>query len=362
MSTMRLDQKLIEEYLQAFRSVAESSFYVMGQYCDTFEREFASFLGREYCVGTGNGLDALTVILMALGIGPGDEVIVPSNTYIATVLAVTRTGAEPVFAEPDIRTSNVDPEAVAGLIGSRTKAILVVHLYGQPCDMEKITALAKQRNLHVIEDCAQSHGASLYGKMTGSFGTAAGFSFYPTKNLGALGDGGAVVTDDEALAGKVRAMRNYGSEIKYQNRYAGINSRLDEVQAALLSVKLKHLDENTRARRKTAKRYMTEINNPEIILPSVIEGADPVWHIFAIRCKEREKLQAYLSERGIGTTIHYPIPPHLQECYRYLGYQKGDFPIAEELASTELSIPMYYGMTAEEEDRVITALNDFGRH
>ena len=359
MSTMLLDKELRNEYIEAFSAVVDDSFYIMGKRCDEFEREFADFCGSKYCIGTGNGLDALTLILMALGIGSGDEVIVPSNTYIATVLAVTRVGATPIFAEPDIRTANIDASNIISRITQRTRAILPVHLYGQPCDMQEIMDVAGKNHLYVIEDCAQSHGATYHGKMTGIFGIASGFSFYPTKNLGALGDGGAVVTNDEELAAKVRAIRNYGSEKKYENKYVGINSRLDEVQAALLSVKLKHFDRILEERKRVAERYLEGIHNPKIILPYVSDDVDHVWHIFAVRCNERNALKAYLEAQGIGTGIHYPIPPHLQACYSYLGYRHGDFPVAEELASTELSLPIFYGMTDEQIDKVIMTVNRF---
>ena len=359
MSTMLLDKELRDEYMEAFSAVVDDSFYIMGKRCDKFEREFADSCGSKYCIGTGNGLDSLALILMALDIGPGDEVIVPSNTYIATVLAVTRVGATPIFVEPDIRTSNIDAACISEKITAKARAILPVHLYGQPCDMDGIMDIAVKKHLYVVEDCAQSHGATYHGKVTGSFGIASGFSFYPTKNLGALGDGGAVVTSDAALAEKVRAIRNYGSEIKYENKYIGINSRLDEIQAALLSVKLKHFDRILQERKRVAKRYLEEIHNPKIILPYVVDDADPVWHIFAVRCNARDKLIEYLKKNGIGTAIHYPIPPHLQTCYKSLGYKQGDFPIAEELALTELSLPVFHGMTDEQVDKVITALNKF---
>jgi len=358
-STEPLDKELKNEYLKAFESVVNQSFYIMGQQCEAFERAFAEFCGVGYCIGTGNGLDALTAILTALEIGSGDEVIVPSNTYIATALAVTRIGATPVFADPDIRNYNLTAAGIAEKISRKTKAILPVHLYGQPCDMDPIAQLANENHVYVIEDCAQAHGATYHGKKTGSFGIASAFSFYPTKNLGALGDGGAVVTDDADLAKKIRAIRNYGSEIKYENKYTGFNSRLDEVQAALLNVKLRRAKSITEVRREIAKQYLDGITNPKILLPQVMEGVDSVWHLFAIRCEERDRLKQYLFEHGIETMIHYPIPPHLQACYQSLGYRRGDFPIAEELASTELSLPLFYGMTKEEVDRVIDALNRF---
>ena len=323
------------------------------------ERSFAEYCNTMYCVGVGNGLDALFLSLKALGIGENDEVIVPSNTYIATALAVTYVGAKPVFVEPDIRTYNIDPTKIEAAITDKTKAMIPVHLYGQPCDMDPILEIAKKHNLFVIEDCAQAHGAMYKGKAVGSFGDAAGFSFYPGKNLGALGDAGAVVTNNEELAKKIRALGNYGSDYKYHHIYKGNNSRLDELQAAFLSVKLPHLDKMNKERRRIAQRYIDGITNEEVILPFIPAYANPVWHIFGIRCKRRNELEKYLNDAGIGTNKHYPIPIHLQECYKDLGFMKGDFPIAEEISATELSIPMYYGMTDEEVQYVIDRINEF---
>lgn len=312
-------------------------------------------------VGVGNGLDALFLALKALGVGEGDEVIVPSNTYIATALAVTYVGATPVFVEPDIRTFNIDPVKIENAITDKTKAIMPVHLYGQACDMDPIMEIARKHNLYVVEDCAQAHGATYKGKVIGSFGDAAGFSFYPGKNLGALGDAGATVTNDEELAKKIRALGNYGSDYKYHHIYQGNNSRLDELQAAFLAAKLSILDKVNENRRSIADKYLAGIKNSEIILPFVPEYANPVWHIFAIRCKRRDELEKFLNDAGIGTNKHYPIPIHLQECYKDLGFKEGDFPIAEEISSTQLSIPMYYGMTDEEVQYVIDKVNEFGR-
>ena len=307
----------------------------------------------------GNGLDALFLALKALGVGAGDEVIVPSNTYIATALAVTYVGATPVFVEPDIRTFNIDPTRIEEAITEKTKAIMPVHLYGQPCDMDPIMEIAKKNGLFVVEDCAQAHGATYKGKVIGSFGDAAGFSFYPGKNLGALGDAGATVTNNEELAKKVRALGNYGSDYKYHHIYKGNNSRLDELQAAFLAAKLPHLNRMNEERRRIAQKYIDGIKNEEVILPYVPEYANPVWHIFGIRCKRRDELEKFLNDAGIGTNKHYPIPMHLQECYKDLGFKEGDFPIAEEISSTQLSIPMYYGMTDEEVQYVIDKVNEF---
>ena len=343
----------------AFERVFERSWYIEGKEDEAFEKAFAEYCGTKYCIGVGNGLDALMLILKALEIGEGDEVIVPSNTYIATALAATYTGAKPVFVEPTLETFNIDPGRIEAAITERTKAIMPVHLYGRACDMDPIMEIAGKYRLRVIEDCAQAHGATYKGRKIGTFGDAAGFSFYPGKNLGALGDAGAVVTDDEGIAQKVRALGNYGSDYKYHHIYKGNNSRLDELQAAFLAAKLPLLDRMNEVRRRIAGRYLQEIRNPEVILPAVTEGYVPVWHIFGIRCRRRDELEAYLNGKGIGTNKHYPIPMHLQKCYRDLGFRKGDFPIAEEISETELSLPMYYGMTEEETSFVIDAINEF---
>ena len=335
------------------------SWYIEGQEDEAFEQAFAAYCGVRHCVGVGNGLDALMLILKALGIGPGDEVLVPSNTYIATALAVTYVGALPVFVEPDIRTFDLDPARIEAKITERTKAIMPVHLYGQACDMDPIMAAAKKHGLYVVEDCAQAHGATYKGQKVGSFGDAAGFSFYPGKNLGALGDAGAVVTDSDEIAKAVRALGNYGSDYKYHHILKGHNSRLDELQAAFLSAKLPHLDRMNEERRRIAARYSAEIRNPKITLPLVLPDCVPVWHVYGVRCRERDALEKHLNERGIGTNKHYPIPMHRQECYRDLGLNQGALPIAEEISATELSIPMYYGMTDAEIQYVIDALNDF---
>ena len=358
-SFLPMERELDKELRAAFDRVFASSWYIEGKEDEAFEKAFAEYCGTKYCIGVGNGLDALVMILKAMDIGEGDEVIVPSNTYIATALAVTYAGATPVFVEPDIRTFNIDTAKIEAAITAKTKAIMPVHLYGQPCDMDPVMAIAKKYSLKVIEDCAQAHGAAYKGKKISTFGDAAGFSFYPGKNLGALGDAGAVVTNDEALAQKVRALGNYGSDYKYHHIYKGNNSRLDELQAAFLSAKLPILDRMNAERRRIAGRYLSEINNPKITLPYVPDYAEPVWHIFGIRCDERERLEEHLKKAEIMTNKHYPIPMHLQECYKDLGFNEGDYPIAEEISRTELSIPMYYGMTDEEISYVIDALNSF---
>ena len=356
-----LESELDTELRAAFERVYSSSWYIEGKEDAAFEKSFAEFCGVNYCVGCGNGLDALVLALKALGIGEGDEVIVPSNTYIATALAVTYVGAKPVFVEPRIETFNIDPDKIESAITDKTKVIMPVHLYGQACDMDAIMDIAGRHNLKVVEDCAQAHGATYKGQRVGSFGDAAGFSFYPGKNLGALGDAGAVVTNNEALAKKIRALGNYGSDYKYHHIYKGNNSRLDELQAAFLSAKLHHMDRINEERRRIANRYLNEIHNSKIVLPVVEKDMVPVWHIFGIRCAERDELEKYLNDNGIGTNKHYPISMHLQECYKDLGYKEGDFPIAEEISKTELSLPMFYGMTDEQVDYVIHSINEFGR-
>lgn len=354
-----LEKELDKDLRAAFERVYDRSWYIEGVEDEAFEKAFAEYCDSKYCVGVGNGLDSLFLALKAMGIKEGDEVIVPSNTYIATALAVTYTGATPIFVEPDIRTFNVDPTKIEAAISDKTKAIMPVHLYGQACDMDPIMEVAKKYNLYVVEDCAQAHGAKYKGKVIGSFGDAAGFSFYPGKNLGALGDAGATVTNNEELAKKVRALGNYGSDYKYHHIYQGNNSRLDELQAAFLAAKLPHLNKVNAERRKIAQKYLDGINNPEIILPFVPEYAEPVWHIFGVRCDRRDELEKFLNDVGISTNKHYPIPMHLQGCYADLGFKKGDYPIAEEISETELSIPMYYGMTDEEVQYVIDRMNEF---
>lgn len=354
-----LEKELDSQLRAAFERVYENSWYIDGCEDKAFEEAFAAFCHTDYCVGCGNGLDALMLVLKAWGIGAGDEVIVPSNTYIATALAVTYVGAKPVFVEPDIRTYNIDPTKIEEKITANTKAIMPVHLYGQACEMDPIMAIAEKHGLYVLEDCAQAHGATYKGKIIGSFGDAAGFSFYPGKNLGALGDAGATVTNDKALADKVRALGNYGSDYKYHHIYKGNNSRLDELQAAFLSAKLPLMDKVNEARRAVADKYLSGITNPAIILPYVPEYAVPVWHVFAVRCERRDELAQYLADKGIGTNRHYPIAMHLQDCYADLGIKEGELPIAEKISATELSIPMYYGMTDEEIQYVIDTINAF---
>ena len=306
-----MHREIEAEILDKFREVYGKNWFIKGEEVKKFEEEFAAFCNVKHCVGCGNGLDALYLILRGYDIGAGDEVIVPSNTFIATSLAVTYAGAMPVFVEPDISTYTIDVNLIEKAITKKTKAIMAVHLYGQSADMDAINFIAKKYNLKVIEDAAQAHGALYKGKKTGSLGDAAGFSFYPGKNLGALGDAGAVVTNDTQLAEKIRTIGNYGSSKKYHNEYKGVNSRLDEMQAAFLRIKLKKLEEWNEARRKVAKRYNTEINNPSVVLPSESPYSRHVWHVFAIRTPVRDEMKEYLAEKGIETLIHYPIPIHI---------------------------------------------------
>lgn len=359
MTFLPMEHEFDKELRAAFERVYTNSWYVEGNEDKKFEQAFAEYLGVKHCVGVGNGLDALMLSLKAIGVGRGDEVIIPSNTFIATALAVTYVGAKPVLVEPDIRTFNIEPNNISKAITKNTKAMIPVHLYGQACDMSSIMSLAKENNLYVVEDCAQAHGATFRGKKVGSFGNAAGFSFYPGKNLGALGDAGAVGSNSEDVANKVRALGNYGSDYKYHHIYQGNNSRLDEIQAAFLLAKLSHLDHMNETRRGIAKKYLRGIKNSNIVLPYVADYSNPVWHIFAIRCRRRDELERYLHDNGISTNKHYPIPIHLQLAYKELGYREGDLPIAEEISRTELSIPIYYGMTEETIQYVIDIINKF---
>lgn len=354
-----LEKELDSDIRAAFERVYSRSWYIEGEEDKAFEQAFADYCGVRYAIGVGNGLDALMLALKALGVGEGDEVIVPSNTYIATALAATYVGAKPVFVEPCLDTFNIDPDLIEEKITDKTKAIMPVHLYGQACDMDPIMEIARKHNLFVVEDCAQAHGATYKGKRVGSFGDAAGFSFYPGKNLGALGDAGAAVTNNKELADKIRALGNYGSDYKYHHIYKGNNSRLDEFQAAFLSAKLPVLDKVNEDRRRIARAYSEGIKNEKIILPSVREDCVPVWHIYAVRCSERDALEKHLNDLEIGTNKHYPIPMHLQECYKDLGLTKGSLPLAEEISATELSLPLYYGMSDEQIRYVIDAVNSF---
>ena len=351
-------QKYQQEFEEKALSVLRSGWYVLGNEVKTFEERFAEYTGASYCVGLASGLDALWIGCKMLGIGPGDEVIVQANTYIASVMGISMNGATPIFTEPD-EYFQIDADKIEEKITEKTKAIMVVHLYGNVADMDKIVSLCKKYNLKLIEDCAQSHGATYKGKMTGTFGDVGCFSFYPSKNLGAFGDAGALVTNDPKIAEETRIYRNYGSEKRYYNKVVGANSRLDELQAGLLNVRLSHMDEITEERKRLCANYTNKLCNPSIYLPKERENTSTVWHQYVIRCDRREELIAYLNEKQIGTIIHYPIPPHLSEAYQYLGHKKGEFPITENYADTVLSIPLYNGMTEEEQQYVIDAINAF---
>lgn len=364
MSVPFLDLRATYQELQgdlddACRRVMNSGWYIQGKELSTFEDEFARYCGAHHCLGVSNGLDALHLILRAYGIGAGDEVIVPANTYIATWLAVSYAGARTVPVEPDDATANIDPERIRAAITPRTRAIMVVHLYGQPADMDAICTLAREHGLKVIEDAAQAHGAVYRGKRAGYLGDAAGFSFYPGKNLGAMGDGGAVVTNDERLAHAIRGLRNYGSHVKYHNEEKGFNCRLDELQAAFLRVKLHRLDEWNARRRGLANYYLDQMKCPAIRLPLVPEWAEPVWHLFVVRSGRRDELALHLQHHGISTMIHYPVPPHLQPAYSDLGYAKGSFPIAERMHEEVLSLPIGPHLSPEQAAQVVDAVNSF---
>lgn len=355
----RMHKDIENQVLKKFKEVYQKNWFIQGEEVFKFEKEFAEYCGTKYCVGCGNGLDALYLILRAMDIGTGDEVIVPSNTFIATALAVSYTGAVPVFVEPKIETYNIDYEKIEERISKKTKAIIAVHLYGRPADMEKIVSIANKYGLKVIEDSAQAHGAKYKGKGVGGLSDAAGFSFYPGKNLGALGDAGAIVTNNKVIADKVRALGNYGSDYKYHHIYKGNNSRLDEIQAAFLEIKLKYLDAWNDERRKIALRYLNGIKNSNIVLPLETVDGEQVWHIFAVRCERRDELETYLNRNGIGTNRHYPVPIYKQEAYRGFDGNNVCYPIADIISSTELSLPLYQGMSEQEIDYIIETINNF---
>lgn len=347
-----------DAYEQKALEVLRSGWYILGKEVSAFEQAFAAYLGARCCVGLASGLDALWMAFRLLGIGQGDEVIVCANAYIACVMGITINGASPVFVEPD-EYDNIDAGRIEAAITSRTKAILAVHLFGQTCDMDKIGQIVRKYGLKLVEDCAQSHGTLFHGKQSGTFGDIGCFSFYPTKGLGAFGDGGCIVTDAEEIAERCRTLRNYGSRVKYHNEIVGANSRLDELQAGLLNVKLGFLDELNAERREIARRYMEGINTAFLALPKVRPGVESTWHQFVIHSPYRDALKAWLLENGIGSEIHYPIPPHLSEAYRYLGYHEGDFPIAEKNAREVLSLPMFNGLREDEQSFVIDTINRF---
>jgi dTDP-4-amino-4,6-dideoxygalactose transaminase len=353
----KINQQYRNEIDTALKRVLDSGWYLLGNENKKFEKNFAEFCGTKHAIGVANGLDSLRIIIKAMGFDNNDEIIVPANTYIASILAISNNKCKPVLVEPNIETYNIDPDLIEEKITPKTKAIMVVHLYGKAVEMEKIWALAKKYNLKVIEDSAQAHGAMYKNKRTGNLSDASGFSFYPGKNLGCLGDGGAITTNDDQLAQKIKALRNYGSHIKYQNLYKGYNSRLDEIQAAILNIKLKYLDSETQKRRTIAKKYLDEIKNPLITLPIIKNEINHVWHVFVIRCKTRNELQEYLLEKGIQTLIHYPIPPHKQEAYKELSNL--ELPITEKIHEEVISLPISPVMTKKEVEKIINVLNNY---
>lgn len=360
LSLQTMHKEVMTELQKAFTRVLESGNFILGNEVINFEKAFAEYCGTRYAIGCGNGLDALYLTLKAMNVGVGDEVIVPSNTYIATALAVSYTGATPVFVEPRLDTYNIDTDRLEESITSCTKVIIAVNLYGRMCDMEEIKRIADKHGLKLMEDSAQAHGATYKGRRSGYYCDAAAYSFYPGKNLGALGDGGAIVTNDAELAEKLYCLRNYGSKIRYEHIMQGTNSRLDEFQAAFLTAKLPRLDEWNIRRNVIANRIIAEVKNPLIALPQP-SGGDyyNVWHIFPVLCECRDKLEKYLNELGIGTNKHYPKPMHLQGAYQCLNIPKGALPIAEKISACELSLPVYYGMTDEQVDYLIEKLNKF---
>jgi dTDP-4-amino-4,6-dideoxygalactose transaminase len=355
-----LNLAIADDLRKVFERVLQSGWFILGEEVEAFEREWAAYCGVAHAIGVSNGLEALTLILRAWDIGPGDEVIVPANTYIATWLAVTATGARPVPVEPDEATYNIDPGRIEAAITSRTRVIMTVHLYGQPADMDPIDDIARRFDLKIVEDGAQAHGARYKGRVVGTLGHAAGFSLYPSKNLGALGDAGAVTTNDPALADRVRVLRNYGSRVKYQNETRGFNCRLDELQAAILRVKLARLDGDNQRRQASAAQYLERLKEiPDLVLPRVPGWATPVWHVFVVRHPDRDRLQRHLQDRGIGTLIHYPVPPHRQPAYSDLGLGPGSLPISERVHNEVLSLPMGPTMSSDQVEQVVRAIGEF---
>jgi dTDP-4-amino-4,6-dideoxygalactose transaminase len=353
-----LDKKLIQEIKNNISNVIDRSIFILGEQVKKFEIEFAKMIGAKYCVGVDNGLNAISIGLKALNIGPNDEVIVQANTYIATLLGVSHNLAKPILVEPN-EFYNIDSEKISNVITKFTKAILVTHLYGQATNMDKIIRIAKKHNLIILEDCAQSHLARFRDKYTGTFGKLSFFSFYPTKNLGAFGDAGAIVSNDGELDLKIRALRNYGSFKRYFNIYKGYNSRLDEIQASVLRLKLRYLKRYTKERKDLAISYLSYIKNPLVLLPKNDKYCEHVWHLFVVRVKERDRFRLFLLNKGIQTDIHYPIPPHLSEAYHDLGYKRGDYPITEEYADTVVSLPFFIGMKQNQIKYVIDTINEF---
>lgn len=353
----KINERFRGEIDAGIKQVIDSGWYLLGEQDKTFEDNFAKYCGVKHCIGCANGLDALNLIIRGFGFGNGDEIIVPANTYIASILAISENGCTPVLVEPDINTYNINPDLIEEKITDKTKAIMVVHLYGQAVQMDKILEIAKKYDLKVIEDSAQAHGAFYNGKRTGNLADAAGFSFYPGKNLGCMGDGGCVTTNDDELAAKLRAIANYGSDRKYHHIYKGINSRLDEIQAVILDVKLKYLDKDNERRREISKYYRENIKNPNIILPQTYDEKSHVWHVFVLRTNNREALQKHLEDNGVQTNIHYPTPPHMQGAYKEL--KDLSLPISEKIHREVISIPISPVMTDEEVKKVVEILNEF---
>lgn len=353
----KINNRYREEIDSRIKDILDKGWYLQGEENENFTKNFANFCGTKFALGVANGLDALNLIIKAYGFGNGDEIIVPANTYIATILAISENGCIPILVEPDIKTYNINPDSIEEKITTKTKAIMVVHLYGQAVQMEKIWKIAKKYNLKIIEDSAQAHGAIYQENRTGNLGDASGFSFYPGKNLGCIGDGGAVTTNDEELFNKIKAIANYGSDRKYHHIYKGVNSRLDEIQAAVLDIKLKHLDSDNNKRREISKYYRENIKNSKIILPETYDEKSHVWHIFAVRTQNRDEFQKYLTEKGIQTIIHYPTPPHKQGAYKE--WNNLSFPITEEIHNTILSLPISPVMTDSEIEKVVEVVNEF---
>ncbi len=354
----RLNAQFKLEFTEAFNHFVSHGQYILGKQVTLFENQFASYCQTKHCIGLASGLDALYLSLIALDLPEGSEILVPSNTYIATILSIVNAGLRPVLIEPKLTTYNIDPDLLSKAITPKTKCIIVVHLYGKPCEMDTISALAEQHNLYIIEDCAQAHGATYKGKAVGSWGMFGAFSFYPSKNLGALGDAGAIVTNDDQMATKLKALRNYGSHKKYHNQYIGINSRLDELQAVFLNIKLKSLPEINNHKQRLARLYNSLITNPDIVLPVFQDNAEEVFHIYNVRCKKRDQLKQFLLDNHIQTEIHYPIAPHLQVAYK--SYFAGlDFPISEEIHNTTLSLPISFIHTEKDVKLVADAINSF---
>lgn len=353
----KINNRYREEIDSRIKDILDKGWYLQGEENENFTKNFANFCGTKFALGVANGLDALNLIIKAYGFGNGDEIIVPANTYIATILAISENGCIPILVEPDIKTYNINPDSIEEKITSKTKAIMVVHLYGQAVQMEKIWKIAKKYNLKIIEDSAQAHGAIYQENRTGNLGDASGFSFYPGKNLGCMGDGGAVTTNDEELFNKIKAIANYGSDRKYHHIYKGVNSRLDEIQAAVLDIKLKHLDSDNNKRREISKYYRENIKNSKIILPETYDEKSHVWHIFTVRTQNRDEFQKYLTEKGIQTIIHYPTPPHKQGAYKE--WNNLSFPITEEIHNTILSLPISPVMTDSEIEKVVEVVNEY---